>query len=412
MVGRDPPVREAEAAPGRATDWSTIILMSLGFGLVGIDRFMISTLYPVIAKDLHLGYADIGAITGALALAWGVAALFMGNLSDRIGRRLVLAGALTVFALLIGASGLATGLSGLIIVRLGMGFADGAYTPASIAATLDAAPRSRHGLAIGIQQMMLPACGLGLAPLAVNAMLHVMDWRLTFVFFALPGFILAAFVWRKLPRTTASTAPRAPILTEWRSVLAYRNVRLSMALMLCWLTCLITTSAFMPSYLIDHLKLTFGQMSGVMSAIGIGSGVGTVLLAWLSDRIGRKTVIMLSSAGACVSLLLLGAIGPTPAILFAALFAVHFFNNAAITMTVGPICAEAVPVGLMATASGVVIATGELLGGGLAPFAAGHFAAHFGIERILWLPIGGLAIAFLVSLFLIETRVARLQTAT
>ncbi len=110
----------------------------------------------------------------------------------------------------------------------------------------------------------------------------------------------------------------------------------------------------------------------------------------------------------------MAAIGPAPAILFAALFAVHFFNNAAITMTVGPICAE------VSRAAGIdgdghqawSIATGELLGGGLAPFAAGHFAAHFGIERILWLPIGGLAVAFLLSLFLIETRVARLQTAT
>ena len=47
-------------------------------------------MYPVIARDLHLDYGDIGTITGALAIAWGIAALFMGNLSDRIGRRRVL----------------------------------------------------------------------------------------------------------------------------------------------------------------------------------------------------------------------------------------------------------------------------------------------------------------------------------
>ena len=399
-------------AGDRRTDWTTIVLMALGFGLVGIDRFMISTLYPVIAKDLSLGYADIGAITGALALAWGVAALFMGNLADRIGRRLVLAGALTVFALLIGASGLATGLGALILVRVVMGFADGAYTPASIAATLHAAPPNRHGLAIGVQQMMLPAFGLGLAPLAVNAMLQVMDWRWTFVAFALPGAVLAALVWLKLPRAAVSGAQRQNPLAEWRLVLAYRNVRLAMMLMLCWLTCLITTSAFLPSYLMDHLKLTFGQMSGVVSAIGVGSAVGTILLSWLSDRIGRKAVVLLSSAGAGLSLLALSQIGPVPTALFAALFAVHFFNNAGITLTVGPLCADAVPVGLMATASGVVIATGELLGGGLAPFAAGHFAARFGIEHLLWLPIGGLAVAFLLSLFLLETRKARALDAT
>ena len=64
-------------------------------------------MFPVIAKDLKLGYGDIGVITGALAIAWGFAALLMGSLSDRIGRRKVLVGALVLFSLLIGASGLA-----------------------------------------------------------------------------------------------------------------------------------------------------------------------------------------------------------------------------------------------------------------------------------------------------------------
>jgi MFS family permease len=53
-------------------------MLSLGFGLVGIDRFLISTLFPVIAADLHLSYSDIGAITGALAVAWGISATSCG----------------------------------------------------------------------------------------------------------------------------------------------------------------------------------------------------------------------------------------------------------------------------------------------------------------------------------------------
>src|ERR1700679_3620 len=88
----------------------TVVLLSLGFGLVGIDRFLIATMYPVVARDLHLSYSDIGIITGALAIAWGASALLTGNASDRIGRRLVLTASMILFALLIGASGLAAGL--------------------------------------------------------------------------------------------------------------------------------------------------------------------------------------------------------------------------------------------------------------------------------------------------------------
>jgi MFS family permease len=180
-------------------EFQSVALMALGFGLIGIDRFLIVTLFPVIARDLHLSYGDIGVITGALAVAWGISALLTGNASDRIGRRSVLVGALVVFALLIGASGLAAGLGGLVIVRVAMGFADGAYTPTSIAATIEASSPQRHGLNIGIQQMMLPLCGLGLAPLLVAGLLQLISWRWIFLIFVLPGLLLAYAVWRVIP---------------------------------------------------------------------------------------------------------------------------------------------------------------------------------------------------------------------
>lgn len=392
------------ASPSR-TDWTIVVLMALGFGLVGIDRFMITTLYPVIAKDLNLGYSDIGVITGALAFAWGFAALIMGNKADRLGRGNVLAGALFVFALLIGASGLAAGLLSLVLVRVAMGLADGAYTPGSIAATIEAAEPRHHGLAIGIQQMMLPAFGLGLTPLLVAELLHVVDWRWVFVMFALPGFVLAWLVWRRLPRQpVAAASTPSDTFADWRAVIAFRNVRIAMVLMLCWLTCLMTASALLPSYLIDHLGLGFTEMGRVMSAIGLGSAVGTLLLPWMSDRIGRKPVLLLSAAGGAGALAMLAATPAEPALLFAWLFLVHFFNNAAITLTVGPLCAETVPPTLMATASGMVIAVGELFGGGLAPIIAGFVATHFGIDRLLFLPIVTLSLAFVLSLWLVETR--------
>ena len=377
----------------------TVALLSLGFGLVGIDRFLISTMYPVIARDLNLNYGDIGLITGALAIAWGISALFMGNLSDRIGHRRVLTISLMVFSLLIGASGLATGLLTLIAVRVVMGFADGAYTPVSIAGTLAASPAGRRGLNIGIQQMMLPLFGLGLAPLFVAGILRYIEWRLVFLIFVIPGLLLAFLVSRTIPglATSGKTEPRSS-WTDWRAALRYSNVRVAALLMLCWLTCLITTSAFMPNYLVDHLKLRAAQMGVVMSAIGLGATLGTLLLPWLSDKVGRKPVMALSSIGVLVSLLLLANTGDSVAVLFTFLFFVHFFNNALIALTVGPLCTDAVPATLMATASGLVIAVGELFGGGLAPVIVGQVAERFGIEHVLWLPVAVMAGGFLLCL--------------
>lgn len=386
------------------TQWTVVILMSLGFGLVGIDRFMITTLFPVIARDLQLDYTDIGTISGALAFAWGLAALIMGNKADRLGRGYVLAGSLLLFALLIGASGLATGLLSLVLVRVMMGFADGAYTPASIAATMEAAEPRHHGLAIGIQQMMMPAIGLGLAPLLITELLHIVDWRWVFVLFAAPGFLLAWWVWRFVPREAQTQEKTSSSFADWRAVLAFRNIRLATILMLCWLTCLMTASALLPNYLIDYVGLEFNQMGRVLSAIGLGAALGTLALPSLSDRIGRKPVLLLASAGGVFALWMLSSTGPDVTTLFLWLFLVHFFNNAAITLTVGPLCAETVPATLMATASGVVIAVGELFGGGLAPVIAGYVATTFGIQNLLVLPMVTLALAFVISMLLQETR--------
>jgi predicted MFS family arabinose efflux permease len=385
------------------SEWRAVAILSLGFGLVGIDRFLISTMYPTIAKELALGYDDIGTITGALALAWGLAALVMGNLSDRIGQRRVLVGSLIVFSLLIGGSGLAAGLSGLVLVRVVMGFADGAFTPASIAATVQVSPPERRGRNVGLQQTMLVLFGLGLSPLLVGFLLREgVDWRYIFLVFTMPGLMVAWATWKIIPEVPKSAEQRSSI-SDWRAVLRHKNIWLLMGGMFCWLTCLITTSAFMPNYLIDHLGLSPLQMGGVMSGIGFGAVAGTIILSALSDSIGRKPVMLLGSVGALAGLVLLGNVGASVSALFGLLFLIHFCNNALITLTVGPIAIETVPTALITTASGVVIAAGELLGGGLAPVIGGQVAERYGISHILWLPIGTMAAGLFLCTLLVET---------
>jgi predicted MFS family arabinose efflux permease len=397
-------VPESAVTPVSAQEIKGVLILSLGFGLVGIDRFLISTMYPTIARDLHLGYGDIGKITGALAFAWGIAALVMGNLADHIGQRRVLVLSLLAFSLLIGLSGLATGLAGLIAVRLMMGFADGAFTPASIAATIKLSPAERHGRNVGFQQTMLVLFGLGLSPLLVGALLaRGVDWRYIFSIFLLPGLIVAWLTRRWIGDGTRIERTARAGMRDWLAVARYRNIRLLMLCMLCWLTCLITTSAFLPSYCLSHLKLDAASMGRVMSAIGFGAMTGTIVLSALSDRIGRRPVMLISSVGALAGLGLLGLLGANELALFACLFAIHFFNNALITMTVGPLAVESVPAGLMTTASGLVIAVGELLGGGLAPIVGGQVAERFGIEHVLRLPVAMMAVGVVLCAGLRET---------
>ena len=388
-----------EIAPGKirsgGSELAQVAVLALGFGMVGIDRNLIVTLYPIIAKDLSLNYSDIGTITGALAMAWGVAALLMGNKADRVGRRKVLVGSMIVFSLLIGFSGLAVGLLSLVLIRVVMGLADGAYTPASIAATMDASPADRQGRNVGLQQMAALLFGLGIAPLVIPVLLEVIDWRWVFLLLAPPGLILAWVTYRLVPEKEVihETEPALrSSLGDWRESLGYYNIRIAMALMLIWLLTLVTVSAFMPNFMIDHLGLEFAQMGTAMSGFGMGGAVGTMFLPWLSDYVGRKQVMFGCAAMTLATVLFLMVVGPNVPLLFSALFIVAACTMAAITLTVGPLCGETVSPHLTATATGLVIAVGEIFGGGLAPIIAGFVAHSLGIAAALWLPVGALVI--------------------
>jgi MFS family permease len=394
-------------------EWKAVTLLCLGFGLVGIDRFMSMPLFPVIARDLHLDYQDLGHITGVLAIAWGIAAIFMGNLSDRLGFRRIIIPAIVVFSLLAGLSGVATGVLSLMLIRAVMGLAEGAYTPASIVATIDASKPVRQGLNVGIQQTALPLFGLGIAPILVTQMLKVMPWHWIFAMVSIPGLLVAYLLHRTLRNPTPSTAAvhtstHDASTHKWSDVFKYRNIPLNMIGMLCWLTNLVVLSALLPSYLIDFLHLSLEQMGLVLSAIGFGGTLGTLIMPGLSDRFGRKPIMIVSVLGAAAGLHVLMRTGAEPYQLFFSLFATLFFVFSLICLTVGPISAESVPATLMSTAAGIVIGTGEIFGGGIAPVIAGYVAQNFGIQYIMHLAAIALAIGLVVAVSLKETAPAKL----
>ncbi len=41
-------------------EWKAVLLLTIGFGLVGLDRWILPPLFPAMMKDLNLNYQDLG----------------------------------------------------------------------------------------------------------------------------------------------------------------------------------------------------------------------------------------------------------------------------------------------------------------------------------------------------------------
>ena len=398
-----------------AYEFKVILVLSLAFGLVGLDRFILPVLFPSRAPDLGLTLQDLGNLVGILAVAWGVSAFAMGYLSDRLGRRKVLVPAVVIFSLMSALSGAATGLLSLLVIRAMMGAAEGPVASTGVAVAVEASHPSRRGMNNGIFQCMISLFGLALGPIIATQLLRFTTWEYVFMLVGIPGLILAGFMWFivREPETTAAGAhghhaPR-PTFTD---LFKHRNVTLAMLTLMCAMTGIFVLAAMMPVYLETFLKLTPQQMGFVTSAIGFGGFLGQFGIPAISDIIGRKTATLMSFVVAAVFLyLFIGTGAESLTMLFALLFVAAMCNFGALAILAGPVAAEAAPVGMVASVAGLVIGAGEIFGGGVAPIIGGNIAQNHGIQYTLWFALGGQLLGIVIALLLKETAPRKVGTA-
>ena len=388
-----------------AYEWKAVLLLSFGFGLVGLDRWIIAPLAPSIMHDLRISPSLINILIAILGITWGVAAAAMGGLSDRIGRRKVMLPALLIFSLASGLSGLAGGFTSLLLIRGMLGVSEGAFCPVSFAATAEASRPSRIGFNQGLQQSMFALFGLGFGPILATGLLGFASWRGVFAIVGLPGIALTILLWMVIrePTQGVQTVGTAAPPTSVREVLKVRNIRLAMVGLLCAMCGIFVLSANTPIYLAEYLMLPPMQVGLVTSAIGFGGFAGLWMLPALSDIFGRRAMAILGFGGGAAFVYIFIALGAQPTYLFVALFGATAFSFGVLSLLTGPVAAESAPAGMLSTASGLIIGVGEIFGGGLALLLAGYIIATFGIQYMLYLALGGLMLGAVLMSGLNET---------
>ena len=406
-------------------EWKIILLLSLTFGLVGLDRFVLPIILQspnsTMAADLGLTPADGGTLAGYLGMAWGISAFVMGFLADKVGRRAVIVPAIVVFSLMSVFSGLVGSLVALIFVRIIMGVAEGPVASTGVAIAVEASKPERRGMNNGIFQCMISLFGLALAPYIATRLLQSYSWHAVFMIVGVPGLVMAVLMWFVIrePVKRMASGHGGGSGVPFVSIFGHRNAKVAPLTLICAMGGIFVIAAMLQAYLTAPVEakglgldaLTAGS---VFTAVGFGGCIGQFAMPTISDFIGRKLATLASYILAAVFLYFFTQAGPdNTTTLWILMFLASMFNFAALAILAGPVAAEAAPPGMLASMAGFVIFAGEFVGGGAAPMIATGIVNNpeYGLRGALYFATIGLVVGFVVALFLQETaprRVARM----
>ncbi|MFT4081497.1 MAG: MFS transporter [Nocardioides sp.] len=410
-VSAPAPMTDVRPAHGPDYEWKIIAILALSIGMMGFDRWLLTSLFPVIGPDLGLNYQDLGNITAAMGVVFGVCAIAAGTLSDTLGRRRIVIPAMIAFSLFSAFSGMVGSLVGLLLMRMALGVSEGSFLPTMYASAMEGSKPSRRGLTMGLLISCFPLFGLGLGPILATRLLDVVPgWRWVFVVSAVPGIILALLIARVMKDRPNYPLPAGERPADHRVTVASvglllreRNIVVALLATCLGLGSMFVLGGMMPSYLTDYLGLSLHTAGNVTAAVGFGGFAGQILLSGLSDVIGRRAMLVGTSLTGAAMIAVFTQIGPTPGLLFAVLFLASMCVFALMSLIAGPVTTEAAPAGLLGAASGLVIGGGEIFGAASGTVISGVAAQHFGIDAIPVIGVACMVLAAVAGLFLRET---------
>jgi len=252
-------------------------------------------LLPFIRDEFALDYTRAGFVISAFGVVYGISQLPAGWLGDRIEPRTLV----TISICGVAVAGILVGLSQsylmLLIFLVLMGILGGGYHPASttmISATV--APKNR-GQALGIH-MMGGSVSYFLAPLIAAALAATLGWRSPFIIMAMPtialGIVLYILLGHHVP--VKETRPAAPGHYVETPAAPGHLQRLVTLLILGTFTqaVVISTASFVPLFLVDNFSISKETAAASMSLIYAVGLLAGPLGGYLSDHLGRVSIIL------------------------------------------------------------------------------------------------------------------------
>src|SRR5271167_3180015 len=390
-----------------------IWVLTITFGFVFFDRNAASFLMPFIANDLHFSNSQVGLVASALSFTWAVAAFLGGAYSDRTGnRKTFLVITVVAFSLCSFASGLAASFVSLFTARLLMGLAEGPILPIAQSLVALESTAAKRGNNMGVMQNFgSNLLGSFAAPLVLVAVASTYNWRWAFYLAGVPGLIMALLIAKYVRQPAAAAAPANPaapaaLLAEpsmgYREMLQHRNMWLCILIAIFMVAWMVLGWAFLPLFYTKVRQISNGRLSVLMSVLGLSAAFFSFVVPALSDRFGRRPVIVLFN--------FIGLLVPLAALYYqgslfwlGTLIFIGWSASGTFPLFMGTVPSETIPARYVATSLGMVVGLGEILGGVGAPAIAGRAADHYGLQAPVMIMAICAVVGTVLALFLRET---------
>jgi MFS family permease len=379
-------VLAAQAVPRPA--WKELWLITIGHGLTHWYPATFYLLLPLIGTELGLSYSQIGLIMTCQYIASAVANVPGGILVDTVGRKGLL---MAISLFWVGFPYLLISFThsyAMLLVCIALvGFGNSLWHPTAIP-TLARRYPDRKGLVLSLHGMG-GNVGDAIAPLVVGAALAVFSWRQVVVMNVAPGLIVAALllVFLGSIRLGVSTAHvETQSLGDYarglRELLRNRSLVLlstGSAFRTMTQTALLT---FLPVYLAHDLGYSPAWVGASLFALQAAGFAAAPVAGHLSDRMGRKHILVGSMLSSGAVLALMAFAGGSP--LFIALVAVLGFFLYATRPVIQAWLLEATPKNMGGSSIGVLFGA-QAVGGSLGPLLGGMVADQYGLLATFYL---------------------------